>query len=339
MATRFFAAFWNLENLFSPEGSCEREDRIVGQVKKDLEGWTVDLYHRKLGQLTKVISLMNKEAGPDLLGVCEVENAHVLSDLVSRMNEVLPERRYDSIHFDSESYRGIDTAFLYDSERICANKDEVFSHRVIRRTGTRDITQATFDLKGAELVALANHWPSRTGGAEKSSGFRAVAGETLAYWHERIREEKGASVAVLAMGDFNDEPHDPSVTVNANATRQRHRVKNSRSARFYNLSWRYLEQSVVDRNGNSRPLYGTLYYDGNANVFDQILVSKGLIKQRAPLRCVEDSAMIEAFPCMVDINTSSGPIRFGLPKGDVAKNVNQEGFSDHFPVSVMLERE
>jgi hypothetical protein len=30
-------------------------------------------------------------------------------------------------------------------------------------------------------------------------------------------------------------------------------------------------------------------------------------------------------------------VRFGLPKGDAARNVNPDGFSDHFPVSVVID--
>lgn len=338
MGKQYFAAFWNVENLFAPEGYTEREERISGQVGKELVGWTEKLYKRKIDQLNEVICWLNKSRGPDLLGVCEVEDAAVLGDLVAQMNRRLSNRNYKSIHFDSKSYRGIDTAFVYDANQISSNEDEVFSHRVIRRTGTRDITQVTFELDGDELVALANHWPSRSGGTEQSSGFRAVAGETLAYWHERIRKAKGPDVAVVAMGDFNDDPHDRSITVNANATRDRRKVVKGTSARFYNLSWRYLEQWVVEANDRPRPLYGTLYFKGNAYVFDQIFVSKGLIKKGATLRCVENSAKIEAYGKMINTRSPYGPVRFGLPKGNVAKNVNENGFSDHYPVSVVLEK-
>lgn len=337
MADKYFTSFWNLENLFAPEAFAEREDWVAKDIGKDLKGWTEELYERKLSQLKKVISWMNKKSGPDLLGICEVENAYVLGHLTEKLNEAIPTRKYAFIHFESESYRGIDTAFLYDSKRISANEDEVFSHQVIRRTGTRDITQVTFEVGGAELVALANHWPSRSGGAEESRGFRAVAGETLGYWHERIREKKGNQVAILAMGDFNDEPFDSSIEVNARATRQRDRVLNATSARFYNLSWRYLEQVVKHRDGQQRTLNGTLYYEGEANVFDQILISKGLMLNDQPLKCLEDSATIEAYPPMVDLRTNRGPIRFGLPKGAVCENIDEMGYSDHFPVSVVLE--
>src|SRR3546814_3553346 len=189
---------------------------------------------------------MNEGRGPDLLGVCEIENKYVLDALIGVLAGMLPARRYKTIHADaSRDHRGIDTAFLYDSKVFKAK--DLFHHAVLRRTGTRDITQATFVTRaGAELVAMANHWPSRSGGAESSQGFRMTAGETVGYWHERIREEKGEDVALIVMGDMNDDPFDRSLTIHAGATRELSDVLPARRARLYNLSWPYLAQGPVD---------------------------------------------------------------------------------------------
>ena len=338
----YLTAFWNLENLFAPEGFPDRVPWIADAVGKDLAGWTPALFERKVGQLASIIVQMKGGNGPDLLGVCEVENRFALQAVADRLNALRPQRNYQLVHVDAaREQRGVDTAFIFDANVLAAKPQEIFSHWVMRRTGTRDITQATFVTRaGNELVALANHWPSRSGepgqGPEYSAGFRATAGETLGYWHERIREKKGLDAAVIAMGDFNDDPFDASLQVHAIALRERGDVERTRSAKFYNLAWRYLSQTVTDRRGNRRSLDGTLYYGGDASVFDQILVSRGLLAGAGRLRAVCDSVRIEAFPEMVDHRVSEGPIRFGLPKGNVAENVNENGFSDHFPVSVLI---
>lgn len=106
-----------------------------------------------------------------------------------------------------------------------------------------------------------------------------------------------------------------------------------------NLAWQYLQQQEQDHNGNPKDVHGTPYYQGNGNVFDQLLVSKGLLIQNSPITVMEDTARIEMFPEMVDHRVSQGPIRFGLPKGDAAQNVTTSGFSDHFPVSVVLQEQ
>jgi hypothetical protein len=62
-----------------------------------------------------VIAAMNTGQGPDLLGVCEVENRFVVDRLLERVNAALPAARsYDVVHADTDDARGIDIAFIYD---------------------------------------------------------------------------------------------------------------------------------------------------------------------------------------------------------------------------------
>lgn len=338
-------AFWNVENLFGPEDHPHRIDWVRAQVAADLAGWTAELYHRKLAQLARIIGQMRGGAGPDILGLCEVEDAHVLRDLVGALSTVLPDRDYRVVHASNDlSSRGIDTAFLYDGARFSVDPCLVFNHFVMRRTGTRDILQATFRRHDSdrELVVLANHWPSRLGrgGPAASAGFRATAAETLAYWHERIREAapRRQRTPILALGDLNDDPWDPSVTVNACATRERGDVERGTSARFYNLTWEYLTTRAISRSGRARVIEGSLYFEDNGNLFDQILANRPLLDRPANsgFKVVDGTAGLILFPEMVSDKPTEGPIRFGLPEGNAASKVNRDGYSDHFPVGVTL---
>lgn len=339
----YLISFWNLENLFAPEDHPGREPWIAAAMRRDLAGWTPELFERKVAQLASIIVQMKDGTGPDLLGVCEVENRFALQALADRLNALRPARRYEIVHVDAaRDQRGIDTAFIHDAQVLSLKPGELFSHWVMRRTGTRDITQATFlTAAGNELVVLCNHWPSRSAepgeGPEYSAGFRATAGETVGYWHERIREIKGGSAAVMALGDFNDNPFDRSLAIHASASRERGDVLRSQSARFYNLAWRYLTQPATDHRGAARTLDGTLYNGGDGHVFDQILVSRGLLTGASRLRVADETARIEAWPEMVDHRVGEGSMRFGLPKGSVADNINVDGYSDHFPVSVRID--
>lgn len=338
--TEHHIAFWNVENLFGPQDHPHRIDWVANAMRRDLMGWSEALYNTKQDQLARVICGMNNGAGPDILGLCEVEDRHVLMDLVARLNPALG-RNYGIVHADNErDRRGIDTAFLYDTARYSVDPALIFNHFVIRRTGTRDILQATFRTpEGRELVCLANHWPSRSGGALQSAGFRATAGETLSYWHRRIREEAPDQdrTCVLALGDFNDDPWDGSVRFNANATRERGDVERALSPRFYNLAWEYLEWAHESRGGERRELNGTLYFRNDGNVFDMILAGRPLLdKGDAAFKVLDGTARPEPIADMVSDSVSRGPIRFGLPRGEVAENVDVTGYSDHFPVSVRL---
>jgi len=337
-----FIAFWNVENLFGPENHPQRIDWVADENRSFLTGRTPAIYNRKLDQLARIITQMNTGAGPDILGVCEVEDAAVLADLNAKLNAALPERNYGVVHDTNEAdTRGIDTAFIYDRARYSVDDNLVFAHFVIRRTGTRDILQATFKTiaHDNELVLLANHWPSRSGGAEKSAGFRATAGETLSYWHRRIREmaPDKTRAAIMALGDFNDDPFDPSIRFNAVAWRERGDIERSTSAKFYNFGWELLETQVKDLNGEDRVLNGTLYFSGDGNVFDQILAGRSLLDDGdAPFKVVDGSARIEAFPEMVSARKGEGPIRYGPGRNQPGDDVNPDGYSDHFPVSIRL---
>ena len=321
MSTQYHFAFWNLENLFDIEGSPRREDKVARVLGESIKGWTQALLDKKVSQLSSVIRKMNNAHGPDLLGVCEAENLFVIDLLVKSLAPL--GRAYKIIHHDSPDKRGIDVAFIYDSnlfEVPLPLADNVFSHFVLRRTATRDILQVTFKTKAhqRELIVMGNHWPSRSGGEAESDAYRAMAGETLAYFHQRAMEIKGDKTPVIAMGDFNDEPFSASLVDYALSQRVSSLVTGGRNPYFFNLMWPILGQRV-----------GTLYFDG-PNVLDQFLVNKNFLKPDSVFKVKPDSANIIHFPEMLKKDGSP------IPFGGMGKPVNQNGFSDHFPVEAIL---
>jgi len=318
MPSRYQIVFWNLENLFDIEDSPRRSDKLKRAIGKDIQGWTQVLLDRKVNQLASIIRQMKDGSGPDLLGICEVENDYVMNLIVQSLAPL--GRNYAIVHHDAPDKRGIDVGFIYDANLFSA--EEQFNHFVMRRTATRDLLQVNFrTAKNRLLVVIVNHWPSRSGGAERSAGYRAIAGETLAYFHERILEVKGTETPVLAMGDFNDEPFDSSLVDYALSTRSRQKVVNSRIPRFYNLMWHITGQDL-----------GTHYFDNFPNILDQFLVNRNLVKENAPIRALLDSIQIVRFTEMVSTGGYPNPIRFG----GMGKDINENGFSDHFPIAVTI---
>lgn len=318
MSTTHFLAFWNLENLFDTE-DADRSDKLRRVLGKALRGWNEKRLSRKIDNLARVIRAMNDGRGPDLLGVCEVENRRVLERL-ARASESAG-RRYQIAHADTRDRRGIDVAFLYDPVRFTA--EDSFQHWVMRRTATRDLFQVNFrTAAGRQLVVIGNHWPSRLPAAEATAAYRAIAGETLAYFHQRILEVLGKRTPVLAMGDFNDEPFDISLVRHALAERSPTKVSNARSPVFLNLMWPRMGQAE-----------GSFYYGNRPFVFDQFLANKNLMTRRAPLRALPDSVSIHRDPAMVASGEYPRPVRYG----GLGKPVNPAGCSDHFPVTLLLE--
>jgi len=205
--TTLHISWWNLENLFDVENSLNRSDKLQRTLKNELKGWNQSVLDKKLDNLAAIINKLNDNYGPDLLGVCEVENREVVELLKSKLNR----KNYDIVHFDSKDGRGIDVAFIYDTEIL--SHGEIFSHFIMKRTATRDILQVNFSIKqnNKTLVAIGNHWTSRSGGELESEPYRMIAGETLSYFHERICEKLGDDVGIIAMGDFNDTPYNKSL--------------------------------------------------------------------------------------------------------------------------------
>ena len=103
MPSTYSVAWWNLENLFDEENSPRRTEKLQRTLGKDIVGWTPARRDRKVSQLSSVIAQMNGGAGPDLLGICEVENRFVVDLLVDSVKARLPARDYDVVHADTDS--------------------------------------------------------------------------------------------------------------------------------------------------------------------------------------------------------------------------------------------
>ncbi len=312
-------AWWNLENLFDERDApmTRRPESLARKIKADLKSWTPEVLAKKIDQLSWAISQMNEGNGPDILGVCEIENDHVLKAL---KDKIQTSRNYDLIHHDMSDKRGIDVAFIYDKDKYDHNPDEFFNHTVIKRYPTREIVQATLVSKvtGNELILLGNHWPSRSGGQYESEPYRIITGETLSYFMERIQQVKGSDAAVIVMGDFNDEPFNRSMTDYAQGVMDRDKVVNGRNPYLYNLMWPLLGKRTA-----------SYVFSGNPMMIDQFLVSKGIAKKTGKFILDEHTVKLEIYEGMVSGRYDT-PVRFGQSKP------NLNGFSDHLPISFVL---
>ena len=319
-------AWWNLENLFDVENSTQRPDWLQEFLKGELKGWTQQVLDKKISQLSKIISKMNNNKGPDILGVCEVENKPVMDLLIDGLSSL--GRNYKVAHHDSLDRRGIDIAFVYDGDKFVLEK--TFFHVVLKRYATRELFQANFrSSTGIDLILVGNHWPSRRGGTLETEPYRIIAAETLSYWHQRILEIKGKDVATIVMGDFNDDPHNRSMRQYALSTRCKKKVIEATIApRLFNLMWPLMDNCA-----------GTFYYGNFPYFYDQFLISKGLVQDNSTYKIKHDPikkqplVKIEKVPEM-----ETGEYKIPRPFGRPSKNsLDEDGFSDHFPISLMLE--
>jgi len=218
-------AFYNLENLFDTENDPTINDEASPMMEM-VEELREEVYQKKLTNMARVLRKIgaNKSGtAPALIGVCEIENRKVLEDLAS--HELLREFDYGIEHYDSPDRRGIDVALLYKkSEFVVKNsqsrrldiKDNVRGTRVY----TRDQLVVTGELNGDSMSLIVNHWPSRSGGEQRSRAKRVAA----AALNKKIIDSLhviNAMAKIMTMGDLNDDPTNESVMVTLNAQKNK----------------------------------------------------------------------------------------------------------------------
>lgn len=229
-------AFWNLGNLFDTQHDPISDDFDFTPEK----GWTPEVQAAKVANLARVIDAMFDGNGPDLLGVCEVENEATLQQLVDAV-QVRDDLRVLAFN-DGPDIRGIDCGLVY-SNRVFepfgiepSEDDPVppapMGHVVHNRYPTRDIFEVPLRVieNDAELLVFVNHWPSRSRGRYESEPLRIAAANHLGRLiDQRLKmtrqqlltlEDTEASMEliqrrwnrnILVMGDLNDEPYNRSV--------------------------------------------------------------------------------------------------------------------------------
>ena len=119
------------------------------------------------------------------------------------------------------------------------------------------------------------------------------------------------------MGNFNDEPFNRSVKDYALATNNSSKLKRARNPKLFNLMWSLLAQGDAT------------HHFGQGEILDQFMVSKGFLFNKSKLSIKEDSVKIEKF---AEMSKRGKPQRFGRP----SKKYNKKGFSDHFPISLVI---
>ena len=346
-------AFWNVQNLF---------DTTASPIATDLEftpeqGWTEEVFAIKMANLATIIKQMHGGAGPDLLGLCEVENREV----VERLMVEIGRSDYRLAHVESPDIRGIDCSLIYSSQIFNEPaQTDIHGHLIYFRYPTRDIFQVRLSLKasGTELNVFVNHWPSRSDGQYQSEPHRITVAERCGQLVDEVLKVKREDYAnipetkaglaqlnarwnrnILLMGDFNDDPFSRSVTDYLQASKdfdkleeelkgdKKHDLPTLQSylehnPTLFNLSWPFL----------GTPDTGSIFFSGDSantmNVFDQFMVSRGLLFGKAGLKARPGSVHILRPTDMV-----TGPKMRPKPFDKRTK----KGFSDHFPIEMVID--
>lgn len=311
--------FYNLENLFDTldDPSINDEEFTPSGPKN----YTGKIYFDKLSKLSTVISQIGTDQNPDgpaILGVAEVENISVLKDLVNQPS--ISKRNYQIVHYDSKDARGIDVGLLFNpryfqvltSNKLFVqlpggSKDAYF---------TRDILWVKGKLDGEVINIYVNHWPSRSGGEERSAPAREAAAQVCRNHMDSILKTDPYAKFIV-MGDLNDDPTNNSVAGIINAKGRERDVK---KGGMYN-PWMELYKKGI----------GTLAYQDAWGLFDQILISyPWLSKEQAGFFFYQQHIFNKEY--MVE---NIGRYK-GYPMRTWDGNRYRGGFSDHFPTYLVL---
>jgi hypothetical protein len=300
-------AFWNLGNLFDVSSS---EPALVHEFTPE-RGWTYEVLDKKLENLAKVIKMLNNGHGPDLLGICEVENQQITQKLLDKIGR----DDYEIAQFnDGPDIRGIDTSLIYSRKifRFVNAK----GYNVYLRYPTRDIFHVHLEVieNSAEIDVIVNHWPARVrGGQCETEPFRITAAECcgrivdniLKYQADELKSmqdnlqsdecivklDERWNKNVLIMGDFNDQPFDKSImnhlyaTPNAQAMKEWRYIFEFLSKDFYardrqSDKQNYLQYAAYLYNCMWKLIPdGTNYNERSVNsmtMLDQFIISRGL---------------------------------------------------------------
>ena len=330
-ARGYVIGFYNVENLFDTyhdEGKNDYEYLPDGS-----NSWTEKRYEHKLHNIATVIKAMAGEnkAFHTILGLSEVENRHVLEDLVNQSE--IAAANYQIVHYDGPDKRGVDVALLYrpdqfkllESKSIRYNFDSSIQFdmdgEAQKAFRTRDILMVRGELKGEMFAFFVAHLPSRLGG--KGADLRSRGAEII-YEHSRELMSQYPGIKIVVMGDMNDNPTDESMTVYMHG---KENVSEVGKTDFFSPFISMLKAG-----------YGSLAYRGEWNIYDIILTNEALVNApKGSLRIVpivkgKYYGRVFSQPFMTQ---QSGQYK-GTPMRTFSSGSYVGGYSDHYPTYIIV---
>lgn len=313
-------AFYNLENLFDTIDSPNTND--TEYTPNGANKWNTYKYNSKLQKMSYAISQIGLDystLGAAIIGVSEIENRTVLEDLVKQ--PAIADRSYEIVHYDSPDRRGIDVALLYNPRLFVVSNTKAHPFHMEGNPDfkTRDQLLVSGYLQNEKIHLIVNHWPSRYGGEVASRPSRVAAAKvTKSIVDSLYKVEPNAKIII--MGDLNDDPHNVSVAEILGAKKD---TKNLEGQDLYNTMWAIHEKGI-----------GSLAYQGQWNLFDQIIISSPLVNaDRTELKFWKGAVFNAPF-----LTHQEGAEK-GMPLRTHSKGVWLNGYSDHYPTYIYLVKE
>ncbi|MBD0831040.1 endonuclease/exonuclease/phosphatase family protein [Aestuariibaculum sediminum] len=313
-------AFYNMENLFDTINDPNIFDESSPILK--LKFHKSEVYKQKIKNMARVIADIGKDVtqnAPAIIGICEVENREVIEDVIN--DSLLRSKYYGIIHYNSPDARGIDVALLYQKPIFTPLATEsktlnIYDQSTGKRQYTRDQLIVSGLLEGEPFHIIVNHWPSQRGGQAKSEHKRMTAAKLTKQIIDSLQAiDPYAKICI--MGDFNDDPTSASIK----------KVLKPRKDK-YNLP---LKAIYNPYNNLFKKGFGTTAYRDSWSLFDQIMLTQPLVTQDYSSFNFYKAAIYNK-RYLID---QTGRFK-GYPKRSFSNGSFTNGYSDHFPVFIIL---
>ena len=277
--------FYNQENLF---------DTIHDEGKRDFEflpngsyRWDGLKYSHKLKNMSKALADMGTDMLPNvgcaIIGVSEVENARVLTDLCAQ--EPLKARNMQFCHIEGPDKRGVDCALLYNPALFKVNDVKLHPYVTEQEKDKKFITRGFLTVKGelAEepVVVIVAHLPSRF----STSYYRELGARQMRVIKDSLLRENPA-YKFFIMGEM----YSPWINIH----------KQGKGTLFYGGSWNLFDQIIMTPNllmpkDANDPDAGMLKYR-KAQIFrrDYLIQSTGKYKG-APKRTTAGGVWLDGY--------------------------------------------
>lgn len=316
--------FYNQENLFDcvhDEGKNDYDFTPNGSYH-----WNEMKYSHKLRNMSTVLAEMGTDVLPNVgcavIGLAEVENDHVMHDLVSQ--PALVARGYKYVHIEGPDHRGIDCALIYNPKLFT-----VYDSRLVpyvydlpqdSTRATRGFLTVSGTLAGEHVTVIVCHLPSRGAG----SYYRELGGKQIKALKDSLLRQD-PKVKVLVMGDMNDDPTNKSMYECLSAKPE---ISEVGPDDMYN-PW----YNILVKEGT-----GTLQYQGKWNLFDQIIMTPNLLNKNGE----KDYSDLKFWKNQIfrrDYLFQEAGKYKGNTKRTTAGGVWLDGYSDHLPVVAYFVKE
>ena len=311
---QFKIAFYNTENLFDTIDDPLKGDNDFLPTSK--VAWTSNRYDHKILHIAKVLVAIDSLNLPAVIGLAEVENIAVLTDLISKT----PMRKgnYQAILEEGSDPRGIDVALIFRKDVMHYLGHKAFPAALT--FNTRSILYVRLaDAKKDTFHIFVNHWKSREGGGNETETKRLENAASLKHLTDSLLT-RNSKANIVIMGDFNDEPGNKSLTEILGALKPDQKITPSG---LYNLMYlRFL-------NGE-----GTLYYK-DWDLFDQIIVSGNLLSEK---KHGKGAVILPPYSTIFKQDWMLYKNKAGdmAPDRTASSKEYFGGFSDHLPVYVQV---